>query len=86
MPYQFKDNENIKLPMKRLWVFLCGLSLSISAFDILYGKYTIYDIAAIPMSVFGFWAIQFNGWYKIERRLAEYYMKRRSRRFDYFHK
>ena len=85
MPYKFKDTENAKIPMKRLWLFLCGLSLFLSGFDIIYGKYTMYDLGAIPMSVFGIWALQFHGWYKIERYLMEWKMKRRSK-FDYYHR
>ena len=86
MGYKFKNTENARMPMKKLWIFLACLSLFLSGFDLIYGKYTIYDLAAIPMSVFGLWAIAFNGWYKIERALIEWNLKRRSRRFDYYHK
>lgn len=82
---EWKDNEVIKIKHRKFLLAISLLTLGLSGFDILYGKYTIYDIASIPMAVFGVWAFGFNGLYKLSRYVTNLYLKKKDNKFDYYH-
>jgi len=82
---KWKNTDVIKIKHRKILLGLALLTVGLAGFDIIYGKYTLYDIGSLPVGIFGIWAIGFGGLYKISRYLTELQLKKRDNKFDYYH-
>ena len=76
---QWKDTGP-KIKHYRLMLFGSVLSLGLGLFSLLEGI-TIPHVLSICLSVFLLWAIKWNGYYKIARRITEMYLKRKDNKW-----
>ena len=85
LPFKFKDNEAVKL--KHKWIYLSGaIFVSFMAvIDMLFFKWDWQDPFNLGLGLFIIWGVQFNGLYRIMRKIAVWRLKRRDNKFDYFH-
>ena len=89
MPYKFKDDgSDLISPLKRkLYMIISGLLIIRPIISLLLFHYIdLADAYWFSIGLFLVWAIQFNGFYKIARRYAEWNLKRKGNKFDYYSK
>lgn len=84
MPYKWKDNENIRIKHKKIYTIIIIGMMGIDTFDILFHKVSFSDCFNLALGTFLLWGMWMNGFYRISRKVAEWKMKRRDNRFDYF--
>ena len=88
MPFKFKDyGSHIIKPFQRKLYLIIGCLL-ISRPIISFLSYRSVDYVDIVWGISGallIWGVKFNGFYKLARLYAEWNLKRKGNRFDYYH-
>ena len=81
---KWKDNEAIKIKYK--WFYLGGAVFIVfmALMNILFFKWTWQDPFNIALGLFIVWGVQFNGLYRIMRKITEYRLRRKDNKFDYY--
>ena len=84
MPYKFKDDGShiIKPFQKKIYLIIGSLIVGRAFLDLfLVGGIDVMDILNIILGLFMIWGIQFNGFYKIARRYAEWKLKQQDNKW-----
>ncbi len=83
---KWKDNENVQIKNKSLYVGIMAIIVTMDMYDILIHQATFSDYFGLTMAAFFVWGLYFNGYYKIARKIKEWQMKRSDNKFDYYSK
>lgn len=84
MPRRWKDNEPINIKYRRLYTVIAIGLTAMDLIDIMKGKANFADYFNLVWCPFILWGMWLGGFYKIQRRIMEWRLKRRDNRFDYF--
>jgi len=82
---KWKDSEVIKVKHGKFLLAVSLITVGLAGFDLIYGRYTWYDIGSIPMGLFGIWSFGFGGLYKLSRYITNLHLKSKDNKFDYYH-
>lgn len=88
---KWKDADVIKVKHNKLLMILSSLTVALAGFDVIssviYHKllFTSYDLASLPVGIFGIWCFGFGGLYKVSRYVTNLHLKRKDNKFRYFH-
>lgn len=84
--HKFKNDGSGMIPEKTRKLYLIttiALLIFVVVKDIIIAKIYVLDIVSIALGVCVLWGIQFNGAYKIARKIMEWKLTRKDNKFDY---
>lgn len=81
MPYKFKNDGSglINPRMRKIYLIIAGIMIAQGITMIAYNHHIKFgDLLSIGSGLFLFWGIQYQGFYKLARFIAEWNMRRRD--------